>query len=964
MTKADSPGPDLSVEKRILLHLHKYSHAYSEAWEVPNAMSQEGISEALDILLNNVSRGMKDLKVSGRVSERLAHIKGGKRKRRAYFLTDDGIRLAEEVQRAVLDVEVPYKDKEGKAGQLAVGKIVGQFRLDFGETIAPTDVVETVRRNGIFDAAKAHAAIEAAASTKQKGLALVDMTDTAPRLEKFVGRAGLLTQLEGDIEGQGPPILVVHGMAGIGKTTLALKVLEDLRGKRHLSYYRFHSWDSLGNVAAALQDLMMHMGLRSKAVGSMREMDVNELAMFIARELEAQPVLLVFDDFHKAREDVVPLFRVLMDLSRQFSGLRVMLVTRTVPGFYSRKEVTVEKVVAEVQLDGLDLDETKALLGEGHSEAAIERIYGLSRGVPLFLEILGGIDNMDAVGDVRKYIEEEVYSELRPGERTVLEGLSVHRYPVPPEAVLVEGASFDDISVLCRKSLVMELPHRRFEAHDLIKEFVYGRLSTEARIKRHRNAADFYLAPQVQGPEADGAMVEGLYYTAELATLEAVHHMKRSGDVKGAAALILKVGPDLLDQGYTEVRGLLDSFDRAEVDDALWADILVQRGDAAATAEDWSKALQFYEAALEAKKNLGADKTTLASIHGMIGMAQMHVERWEETVRSHQSALRMFEEAGDERGMAKELMHLGIVFRNKKDWKGAGAAYDRAAKLLDRVKDLQGLVVLYNNIAQMGLAKGDLRSAEASIKKALELADEIDFEAGRAMVLFTRGELALGMGKLDGARKDLEEATEIFRRKKDFDPAIRVQLTLGDALLEEDRSKEAQRVYLRALDLYQFKKGTGKSFFSRHRVPEDLGLLGSIYDHLSAASRAKGDRKDALGYHLKALDCYEADGDRSAMARKLLDAGRACEDLGDPKAAKADFEQALHVLAETDDAQGMAAVHMNLARLCEADGDLPSAQGHLEQARTIGKRTGDRELEAISEKELRRIKGGLAKKKQ
>jgi tetratricopeptide (TPR) repeat protein len=956
MSRNDGTGPELSVERRILLHLHKYSRAYQDAWEVPNAISQEGISEALDILLNNVSRSMKDLKAGGKVSERLAHIKGGRRKRRAYLLTEEGTRLAEEVLTEVMVLEVPYVGKDGKASSLVVGKVIGQFRLDFGEALAATDVLEAVRRNGTFDAAKFHASMAAAVGGPgEKKTDLADMTDTAPRLARFVGRAGVLAQLEADLEGPGPPIVVVHGMAGIGKTSLALKVLEDLRGRKHLFYYRFHSWDSLGNVAVAFQDLFARMGIRSKAVGSMHEMDLNALALFIVRALEAQPVLLVFDDFHRAGEAIAPLFRVLTDLSRRFSGLRVMLLTRTVPGFYSRKEVSVERVVSEVQLDGLDIDETRALLGEGHGEEAIKRMHSVSRGIPLFLEILVGVDNVDAIGDMRKYMEEEVLSDLRPGERTVLEGLSVHRYPVPPEALLVEGATFDDLNALCRRSIVTELPHRRFEAHDLIKEFVLARLSPDVRAKRHRLAAEYYRSPAVQGPAAEGAQVGTLYLSPELAMLEAVYHMKRSGDVKGAVALLLKVGPELLEQGRTEVRALLESFDRAEVDEEQWSEMLVQQGDAAATVEDWPRALQLYESALEAKRAMGAGKSTLASIHGMIGMAQMHVERWEETERSHGSALGLFEEAGDERGMAKELMHLGMVFRNRKDWTRAMAAYERARKLLEGLDDRPGLVVLHNNVAQLGMAKGDLRAAEKSIRKALEIADGAGYEAGRAVVLFSRGEMERDTGQLEAARRDFDEATEIFRRRKDLGPAIRVQLALGDAFLDAERPKDAQRAYLRALDIYQFKTGSGGSFLSRSRVPEDLGLLGGIYDRLASASRAKGEKKAAMEYDLKALDCYEAKGASAAMARKLLDTGRASEDGRDLRAAKMDFERALDALAETNDKQGKAAVHLNLARVCKAGGDDAAAKGHLEQALALGKGAGDRELVAISEMELRRL---------
>jgi DNA-binding MarR family transcriptional regulator len=245
MTGVSGPGPDQTVEKRILLHLQKYSHTYQEAWEVPNAISQEGISEALDILLNNVSRAMKDLKAEGKVTERLAHIKGGRRKRRAYFLTEEGARLAEDIRKAIIDTEVPYIDKDGKAVRLPVGRALGQFKLDFGNTIAPTDILETIRRNGVFDSAKVDASMKAAVASEGKGAALVDMTDSAPRLAKFVGRTGVLAQMEADLDGESPGIFVVHGMAGIGKTTLALKVMEDLRGTRNLFYYRSScsEWD-------------------------------------------------------------------------------------------------------------------------------------------------------------------------------------------------------------------------------------------------------------------------------------------------------------------------------------------------------------------------------------------------------------------------------------------------------------------------------------------------------------------------------------------------------------------------------------------------------------------------------------------------------------------------------------------------------------------------------------------------
>jgi hypothetical protein len=54
---------------------------------------------------------------------------------------------------------------------------------------------------------------------------------------------------------------------------------------------------------------------------------------------------------------------------------------------------------------------------------------------------------------------------------------------------------------------------------------------------------------------------------------------------------------------------------------------------------------------------------------------------------------------------------------------------------------------------------------------------------------------------------------------------------------------------------------------------------------------------------------------------------------------------------------------MNLARVLENSKDVQGAIDHLMQARKLGRSSGDRELEALVEKELRRIRPALMEKK-
>ena len=83
---AGNPKP--GVQERILLHLRDYSD-YRSSVEVPFALSQMGIANAVAIARSNVPRAIAGLRDQG-LLERQAHVKGVSRKRKAYFLTTPG----------------------------------------------------------------------------------------------------------------------------------------------------------------------------------------------------------------------------------------------------------------------------------------------------------------------------------------------------------------------------------------------------------------------------------------------------------------------------------------------------------------------------------------------------------------------------------------------------------------------------------------------------------------------------------------------------------------------------------------------------------------------------------------------------------------------------------------------------------------------------------------------------------
>ena len=82
---------ELTVGQRVLLHLSRFTGLISE-YEVPGDMTQEGIAKACGISRSHAAVEIKRLREKGLLMEELRHIKGGKTRRKVYFLTEDGIR--------------------------------------------------------------------------------------------------------------------------------------------------------------------------------------------------------------------------------------------------------------------------------------------------------------------------------------------------------------------------------------------------------------------------------------------------------------------------------------------------------------------------------------------------------------------------------------------------------------------------------------------------------------------------------------------------------------------------------------------------------------------------------------------------------------------------------------------------------------------------------------------------------
>ncbi len=134
------------VQERILLHLLDYSD-YKDSIEVPFALSQMGIANAVAIARSNVPRAIAGLKDQGILVERQAHVKGVSRKRKAYFLTDAGISLANETWERLSEFPVRciLDDQPAVSTTLNGAKSVLPFEM------RPVDIIRYIDENNALD---------------------------------------------------------------------------------------------------------------------------------------------------------------------------------------------------------------------------------------------------------------------------------------------------------------------------------------------------------------------------------------------------------------------------------------------------------------------------------------------------------------------------------------------------------------------------------------------------------------------------------------------------------------------------------------------------------------------------------------------------------------------------------------------------------------------------------------------
>jgi DNA-binding SARP family transcriptional activator/uncharacterized protein HemY len=677
---------------------------------------------------------------------------------------------------------------------------------------------------------------------------------------QFVGRAAELADLTAMLEHAGaqrPPTLVISaiaGMAGVGKTALALQWAHQVAdrfpdGQLHVNLRGYDPGPPMP-AADALAGFLRSLGVAERDIPA----ETPERAARYRSLLAGRRILIMIDNARDV-EQIRPL------LPGSPSCVAVVTSRDALAGLVARDGAHRLDLGLLPAVDAVGL--LQALIGErvdAEPEATMT-LAGYCARLPLALRVAAEhaaaspgvplaevassladqqerLDRLDAAGD-RLTAVRAVFSwsvrHLDEDAARVFRLLGLH-----------PGADFDAYAAaaltdttlrqarwllarLARAHLLQAAGADRYVMHDLIRAYAAvqaaGRESEQERRAALTRLFDHYLAtaaaaagalfradpdqpaplppagpvPPVTSPAAALAWLDAQRSTLVAVAAHAADH-GWPGHAIGLAATIFRY----VDVGhFTDAAAIHTHARRAAAragDRTAEAAALTMLGAADAAQGRLGQATSHLRQALALCRADG-DRIGEARALGHLGMAGYCQGRYQQSAGCHESALAVYLEVGDHIGEARERHGLGVVDLRRGRYEQAAGHLRRALALFRDARLRSGEAHVLCDLGELELRQGRYVPAAAHLRRSLGLGRETGSRLCQARALAGLGVCELRQGRHRQAVGYLRQALALHRQAGNCSGQAEALNGLGEAFLAASQLGQASARHTAALAL-------------------------------------------------------------------------------------------------------------------------------------------------------------------
>jgi predicted ATPase/DNA-binding winged helix-turn-helix (wHTH) protein len=596
----------------------------------------------------------------------------------------------------------------------------------------------------------------------------------------FIGRENEIRAIKEHLSNANVRLLTLSGVAGTGKTRLALQAAADLVDEFEHGVFLV-PLAALSDPALVLPTIAQTFAVREAAGRPLQEQ--------LTDYLREKQLLLVLDNF----EQVVDAASRVSDLLTAAPRLKVLVTSREVLRLSGETDYPVPPLSLPdpkrlPPLERLAQYEAVALFIE--RAVAVKPAFTVTnKNAPAVAEICHRLDGLPlaielAAARVRVLPPQRMLVELShrlsfligrardlpPRQRTLRGAIDwSHDLLTGAEqqlfrrlAVFVGGCTLDAIEAICNlendlpvldtleslvgKSLVNETEAHgepRFAMLETIREYASERLMAAGEADRVRNRhRDYFLA---LAEEAEPKLV-GAEQGEWLRRLEGERDNLRSALESSLGEAGSSTGLRLCGalQQFWWTRGPLSEgrewcvrvLERAGVEEQTQERGLALNaaGNMAYGQADYPAALALYEESLVINRKLGSRKGMACCLNNLANVANDQGDHAAARAR-HEEALAIERELGHRWGIAVSLSNLGNVAYQQDDYRAAGAWYEESLAIMRELGDQWGIALSLSSLGNVAYEQGDYRAAGARHEETLAIMSELGDRFGIAYSL-------------------------------------------------------------------------------------------------------------------------------------------------------------------------------------------------------------------------------------
>ncbi|GIM88547.1 tetratricopeptide repeat protein [Paractinoplanes toevensis] len=292
----------------------------------------------------------------------------------------------------------------------------------------------------------------------------------------------------------------------------------------------------------------------------------------------------------------------------------------------------------------------------------------------------------------------------------------------------------------------------------------------------------------------------------------------------------------------------------------------------------YTDALTLHGHARHAARTAG-DRVAEASALNELGVAHLRQGRPQPATEHLQQSLDLFREVADPVGQAHTLFDLGNLAERSGRYPAAVDYKRQSLAMYRQAADRTGEAMALSGLGVTLERSGHLPEALDCYRQALTLLRLTGDRRGEAYALNGLGELELRLGRYESAADHLHQALAIYRRLGSRTGEASTLDGLGLLHTRLGRLGEATGYYERALTIF---RETGNQ-------DNEAWVLNGLGEAANAAGRPA----DARTQHTAALTIATTIGNRQQQARAHTGLGHANRTLGHRDRARAHYEQAL-----------------------------------------------------------------------